>query len=279
MQNQSNRMQHYAIVTGGAAGLGREFCLRLARDRWHIAIVDVDRQAAEETSRLVTQAGGSGRVEVCDVTENDGWLALRDRLQAEWPRLDLLINNAGMYAAGFVGKLDLPEAERLIRLNLSSVLFGCHSFVPWLAESAKSERTAIINVASSFAFICPPGMAPYNLSKAAVVALSETLRGELKRRGVGVTVVCPGPMPTRFIESASFDTPEFRQLTDSYVRQSRLDPAVVAAAALDASCSRQLYVVMGTDQRWYWRLKRWLPTTLLNRVARQVLKQLEQYQT
>ncbi len=274
MQNQSNREPHYAIVTGGAAGLGREFCLRLACDGWHIAIVDVDREAAEETSRLVSQAGGSGRVEICDVTEIESWLALRDRLHAEWPRLDLLVNNAGMFAAGNVGTLDLGEAEQLIRLNLLGVLYGCHTFVPWLAECAKSERTAIINVASSFAFLCPPGMAPYNLSKAAVVALSETLHGELKPRGVGVTVVCPGPMPTRFVESASFERPEFQKLTESYVRQSTLDPASVAGAAINASSRRRLYVVMGSDQRWYWRAKRWMPRTLLNRVSRRVRKDL-----
>ena len=126
----------YAIVTGGASGLGREFCLRLARDGWHIAIVDVDRGGAEETSRMVTKAGGVGRVEIRDVTTIDAWLAIRDRLQADWPRLDLLVNNAGRYASGHVGSFDLTEAERLIQLNLMGVLYGCHALVPWLVESA-----------------------------------------------------------------------------------------------------------------------------------------------
>ncbi len=272
--NSSSASSRYAIVTGGANGLGREFCLRLARDGWHVAIVDVDRSGAEETSRMVAQAGGVGRVEQQDVTRIDDWLAVRDQLQADWPRLDLLVNNAGRYAAGNVGAFDLAEAERLIQLNLMGVLYGCHTLAPWLAESAKSQRAAIINVASSFAFLCPPGMAPYNLSKAAVVALSETLHGELRPRGVGVTVVCPGPMPTRFVESASFESRAFRQLTESYVRDSTLAPAAVAAAALDAMRRRKLYVVMGADQRWYWRIKRLTPTTLLGRVARRVRKDL-----
>jgi len=272
----------YAIVTGGASGLGREFCLRLARDRWHIAVVDVDRTGAEETSQMVADAGGVGRIENCDVARLDDWLDVRDRLQTDWPRLNLLVNNAGRYASGNVGSLDLVEAERLIQLNLMGVLYGCHTLVPWLIESA-AQSTAdgrqptapcIINVASSFAFLCPPGMAPYNLSKAGVVALSETLHGELKPRGVGVTVVCPGPMPTRFVESASFDSDAFRDLTQSYVRDSTLAPAAVAAATLEAVRRRQLYVVMGADQRWYWRVKRLLPTTLLSRVARRVRKDI-----
>jgi short-subunit dehydrogenase len=150
---------------------------------------------------------------------------LRNRLQADWPRLDLLVNNAGMYACGRVGSLDMVEAERLIRLNLFGVLYGCHAMVPWLINSSASRPTHIINVTSSFAFYCPPGMAPYNLSKAGVAAFSETLHGELAPRGVGVTIVCPGPMPTRFVENASFDSPAFRRLTESYVRRSTLDPA------------------------------------------------------
>lgn len=265
----------YAVVTGAARGLGREFCLRLARDHWHIALVDIDSIGAVDTLQLVESVGGTGQVELADVTSLDDWLAVLQRLQTKWPRLDLLVNNAGMYASGFVGVLDIAEAERLIRLNLHSVLYGCHTFVPWLVDGAKSHQPAIINVASAFAFICPPGMAPYNLSKAAVVALSETLAGELKPQGVGVTVVCPGPMPTRFVENASFDSDQFRQLTESYVRESRLDAAAVAAAALAASKRRELYVVMGTDQRWYWRLKRLMPRTLLSRVASRLRKDLQ----
>jgi NAD(P)-dependent dehydrogenase (short-subunit alcohol dehydrogenase family) len=277
--SSSTAFPRYAIVTGGGRGLGREFCLRLACDGWHIAIVDVDRIGAEETSRMVAQSGGVGRVEQRDVTRIDDWLALRDGLQADWPRLDLLVNNAGKYAAGYVGSFDLAEAERLIQLNLMGVLYGCHTLVPWLIAGAIGSASAgwrahIINVASSFAILCPPGMAPYNLSKAGVVALSETLHGELKPRGVGVTVVCPGPMPTRFVESASFDSDAFRELTQSYVRDSTLAPAAVAAAALDAARRRKLYVVMGANQRWYWRIKRLAPMTLLSRVARRVRKDL-----
>lgn len=280
--NDSNASPRYALVTGAARGLGREFCLRLARERWRIAIVDVDLPGAEETRLLVERAGGTGRVESCDVTHINQWLALRDHLQSTWPRLDLLINNAGMYASGHVGTLDVSEAERLLRLNLMSVLYGCHTMVPWLIDSA-AQPTAdrrqpiaphIINVASSFAFLCPPGMAPYNLSKAGVVALTETLRGELRPKGVGVTVVCPGPMPTRFVEAASFESEAFRQLTQSYVDRSTIDPAAVAAAALDAAARGQLYVVEGTFDRWMWRLKRLMPVSTLARVARRVRKDL-----
>ena len=283
--NHPTHSSRYAIVTGGASGLGREFCLRLARDGWHVAIVDIDAVRSDETRRLVEQLGGTGRVEPCDVTDVAAWLSLRERLQADWPRLDLLVNNAGMFASGRVGQLDLADAERVVRLNLLGVVYGCDTMVRWLVEAVRSKPGSlapgpqppaphVINIASSFAFITPPGMSVYSLTKAAVVALSETLYAELRPQGVGVTVVCPGAMPTRFIEHASFDSLAFQKLTEQEVRQSTLDPARVAAAALRAARRRKLYVVMGADQRWYWRLKRAFPTTFLHEVGRRVERDL-----
>jgi short-subunit dehydrogenase len=280
-------LPRYAIVTGGARGLGREFCLALAGHGCHVAIVDVDEAGAGKTLRHVEGDNGTGQIEICDVTDSAAWRSLYDRLQNQWPQLDLLVNNAGMYGAASIGKLDLANAERLIRLNLHSVLYGCNMMVPWLVETAARQTSAdwrgsalpkrphIINVASSFAFLCPPGMAAYNLSKAGVVALSETLYGELRTKGVGVTAACPGPMPTRFVESATFESPAFQRLTQSYVDASTLDPARVAETAIRAMQRRKLYVVMGADQRWYWRLKRWVPETLVRRVARRVQRELK----
>lgn len=276
MNQADDNTTRFAIVTGGAGGLGREFCLQLARAGWQVAVVDIDRAEAEATLRLVEQAGGTGRVEKCDVTNVEAWHALRDRLQADWPRLDLLVNNAGMYATGRFGQLDLAEADRVIQLNLLSVIYGCDAMIPWLAAAASKESPAhIINIASIFAFYCPPEMAMYNLTKAGVVALSESLHGELFPQGIGVMVVCPGPMPTRLPERALFDNPALQRLTEQIARESTLQPADVATAALRGMQRGQLYVIMGTRERWHWRLKRWLPRIFLDRVARSVRQDLK----
>ena len=288
---RSDGATRHAIVTGAAGGLGRAFCRLLARDGWRIAIVDIDQAGAEQTRNEIVEAGGSGQVEICDVTSAADWRSLRDRLRGDWRRLDLLVNNAGMFGSGFVGALDLDAAERVMRLNLLGTLVGCDTMAPWLVESAaETARTRgearadqqpiaaaphIINVASAFAHFCPPGMGVYSASKAAVVALSETLYGELRPRGVGVTVVCPGVMPTGFIRDAAFDSPAYQRLTESYVRNSTLAPEAVAAAALRGMRRGELYVVEGARERWFWRLKRLLPTHFLRRVARQVRKDLK----
>src|SRR5215831_6071077 len=102
----------YALVTGGASGLGREYCIQLAQAGYHVAVSDINQAGADETLQLLQQAGGSGRVEICDVCDVDAWRSLRGRLQAEWPRLDVLVNNAGMYASSHIGALDLGDFER-----------------------------------------------------------------------------------------------------------------------------------------------------------------------
>lgn len=297
MNKNAESSRRYAIVTGAASGLGREFCLALAGPEWHLAIVDIDESGAAETLALVEQAGGSAQCETCDVTSLDAWRALRERLQAAWPRLDLLVNNAGMFSTGYVGKLDYDQVDRVVRLNQLSVIYGCDEMVQWLAQTADMmgesgrdgpwnpgffwrrkivPRPTIINVASIFAYYCPPGMSLYNLTKAAVIALSETLYTELRDQGIGVVVVCPGPMPTRFPERAYFDDPALERVTAEYVRRSRLAPERVAAAALRTTRRRRkLYCVMGLRERWHWRSKRLVPRLLLNRVARKLRRDLK----
>jgi NAD(P)-dependent dehydrogenase (short-subunit alcohol dehydrogenase family) len=267
----------FALVTGAASGLGREYCQQLGRAGYHLAVSDIDRAGAEETLRLVEQAGGAGRVEICDVCSIEAWHSLRDRLQTDWPRLDLLVNNAGMYASSHIGALDLGEFERVMRLNLWGVIYGCDTMVPWLVATAERYRTHchLINMASIYGLYSPPGMSAYNVSKAGVVSLSETLYGELRRKNVGVTAICPGPIPTRFVDNASFDRPDLRRLVEAKVHHSRLTPESVVAAALRAMRRRQLYVPLGIGERCYWWLKRLLPQTFQTGVAWELNRQLK----
>lgn len=282
MTPASVQNERRAIVTGGGSGLGRELCRVFASAGYHVAIVGLHAENLAETLRIVEGEGGSGRVEVCDVTDAAAWRALRDRLRADWPRLDVLINNAGMFSSGFVGRLDLSEVERVLRLNQFGAIYGCDAMVPWLVESAKmpiaGARPHIVNVSSIYGYLSPPGMSAYNMSKSAIVTLSETLRGELAPHGVGVTVVCPGPMPTRFVDAAYFESDAYRRLTDEYVRNSQLRPVDVAKATLGAVERNELYCVVGQRERWYWRLKRWLPRTVLRQVARRVRHDLKSRQ-
>ncbi len=192
----------FAIITGAGSGLGRQLSLELAQRGWTIAVTDVNAEGSEETLRLVRAAGGDGLVEHLDVSKPDEWQTLRQQLEAAWPRLDLLVNNAGVGCAGEVGQLPLEDWRWIVDINLWGAIYGCHTMIPWM--KANPDGAHIVNIASMAAIVSAPGMAPYNVTKAGMVSFSETLYGELAPHHIGVTAVCPAFFPTNIIKSGAF---------------------------------------------------------------------------
>ncbi len=255
----------YALVTGGGSGLGREFCRRLAQQGWHIACADIDLSAAEETLAEIQITGGSGQVEIFDVADADAWKALVDKLREQWPRLDMLVNNAGLAAGGEIGEAPLEDFQRVLDVNLRGVLYGCHTMVPWLKETSPGGQ--IVNIASIFAAVSAPTMGAYCLSKAGVLSLSETLYTELRHLGIGVTVVMPGFFESGLIGRGRFSERRHRKLAIDYTRRSTITAEDVVEQTFTAIERGKLYVVLGKRSRLIWRLKRLAPTWLLRRVA------------
>ncbi|MBA4105499.1 MAG: short-chain dehydrogenase [Pirellula sp.] len=273
-----------AIITGAGSGLGREFCQQLARaGGWHLIAVDVDLVDAEATIAAARQVGAaSGEAIQLDVTDAAGWLALRDRLQRDWPQLDLLVNNAGVCMSAEVGDGDLAAWRHVIEVNYLGLLAGCHVMTPWLKASATiaandSSRhpqpatphsPAIINIASVTAFLPAPAMGAYASSKAAVVALSEAMYAELRPHGIHVTVVASGFFRTRLLERGTFTLRRHRAQAEYLTRTAKIDAASVARESLAASRHGRLYVVTGRRARWLWRIKRLAPRILFRIIAR-----------
>jgi NAD(P)-dependent dehydrogenase (short-subunit alcohol dehydrogenase family) len=259
-----------AVVTGAASGLGRALAVRLAADGWRIAVADIDRAGSEETLRLIESAGGAGQVEQLDVTQLEQWESLLQRLRSEWSDIDLLVNNAGVAGCGSVGTFPIEDWHWLLNINLYGAIHGCHTFIDWLRQNPNGSH--IIN-AASFAAIAPtPSMAAYNVAKAGVVALSETLYSELKPHGVGVTVLCPMYFHTNIQNGArSYDETTVRIWADR-TQRSTLTAEDVADAAIRAMRRGQFYVVPGRQARWYWWLRHMAPTWFLDGIARDAAK-------
>ncbi|MBL9165769.1 MAG: SDR family NAD(P)-dependent oxidoreductase [Planctomycetaceae bacterium] len=275
-----------AIVTGAGSGLGREFCRQLAKAAgWHIVCVDITLADAEQTLAEVQQLGAAGDVVELDVADADAWLALRRRLQRDWPRLDLLVNNAGVCMSAEVGDGDFSVWRRVIEVNYLGLLTGCQVMTPWLKASALLAENsaisnsrlatrhsqlppAIINIASITAFTPAPAMGAYASSKAGVVALTEAMYAELRPHGVHVTVVAPGFFRTRLLERGTFTLRRHRAQAEYLTRSARIDAASVARESLAASRHGRLYVITGRRARWLWRIKRLAPRILFRIIAR-----------
>jgi len=248
------------VITGAGSGLGRALAVQLARRRGRILVTDIDLAAAEETVRLVEAAGGEAAAMVCDVTEVDAVEAAAAEVERRWGGADILVNNAGVAAGGLVGEQSLDDWRWIVGINLWGVIHGCHVFAP---RFRKRGSGYILNVASAAGFVSLPEMASYNVTKAGVIALSETLWGELSGCGVQVSVACPSFFKTEIMNA--FRSPSGRQrvMAANLFRRSHSTADDVAAAALAGLESGAFYVVPHSEGKLAWRLKRFNPALYL----------------
>lgn len=235
-------------------------------------MADCDRQAADNVAAGLESLGGKAIGYRLDVADVGAWVDFRDHLQAEWPRLDLLVNNAGILATGTVDACASDDLRRLVEVNLLGMMYGCHTMLPWLRQSrSPALPCGVINTASIFAAVSPPGFAAYNATKAGVLSLTETLRGELRPFGLGATAVLPGATPTQLFVRASYASANHVDLCRQFVENSRITPEQVASEALRGATRGKLYVVVGGRAKLYWHLKRFAPQWLIDLVGRRAV--------
>jgi len=263
-----------AVVTGAGSGLGRAFCIELAARRARILAADIDLGRAEETARLVNAAGGQATAHHCDVADPEQVEALATTIESVYGAADLVINNAGVAVGGPVGKIPLDEWKWIMGINLWGVIYGCHTFVPRFRTRGSGH---VINVASAAGLVSSPELAPYNVTKSGVVALSETLHAELDGTGVVVTVLCPAFFKTNIARAAhAFSDNMSPSDVEGLMERTKVQAPDVARFALDTADAGELYAVPHADGRWMWRVKRMAPelfqTWLVPRVVRALQK-------
>lgn len=246
-----------AVVTGAGSGIGRAFARELARRGGRVVCADLDETAAKETVTAIEAAGGEALAVACDVADVAQVQGLHDTA-IDWldraPRL--VVNNAGIGAGGkVVGETPLADWQRTLGVNLWGVINGCHVFVPTLRRSGSG---GVINVASAAGFTAAPRMAAYNVSKAGVVSLSETLAAELAGTGIAVTVLCPTFVRTNIFDGELID-PGAAGMARRIARLAGFSADRVARTTLDAHDKGRLYVVPQLDAQLLWRTKRLLP--------------------
>ncbi|MGZ9827584.1 SDR family NAD(P)-dependent oxidoreductase [Tsukamurella ocularis] len=247
-----------AVVTGAGSGIGRAFALELARRGGEIVCADIDEGRAKETVALIEARGGTAHAVVVDVADRAAVesLAAFARTVFDGPPT-VVINNAGVGIGGRpVGDIGLDDWNWALGINLWGVVHGCELFAPMLREAG---RGGIINVASAAGFAAAPSMGPYNVSKAGVMSLSETLAAELAGTGVDVTVLCPTFVKTNVARDGRI-TEGSKNLAGTLMKLTGISPDGVAAQTLDALDLGRLYVVPQLDANVIWHLKRHFPT-------------------
>jgi NAD(P)-dependent dehydrogenase (short-subunit alcohol dehydrogenase family) len=248
-----------AVVTGAASGLGRAIAQRLAARGGHMVLADVDMAGLEETKLLVEHDGGRVKTVRCDVAKAPEVEALRDAAVAELGAVDLVVNNAGVAVGGKVGEIPLADWEWIVGINLWGVIYGCHYFIPVMKEK---KRGHILNVASIAGFAQSPEMGPYNVTKAGVISLTETLAAELAPEGIGATVLCPYFFKTNIAKSARSHTTErdAQAMIEKLMEKTGVQASGVAEHALRACEKNTLYAFPHVQARAIALAKRSIPS-------------------
>ncbi|MGH6611450.1 MAG: SDR family NAD(P)-dependent oxidoreductase [Burkholderiaceae bacterium] len=192
-----------AAITGAGSGFGREFALLGAKLGMRLALSDIEADALAATVAELQDSVdvASDVVDVADSSQVKQWA---DRTFDRFGAVHLLMNNAGVGGGGYLWENTDRDWQWVLGVNLMGVVHGVQQFVPRMLEANRTGEPAyIVNTASIAGWLCPPLMGVYNVSKHAVVALSETLFHDLQTAGstIGVSVLCPAFVPTGIAHS------------------------------------------------------------------------------
>jgi NAD(P)-dependent dehydrogenase (short-subunit alcohol dehydrogenase family) len=247
-----------AVVTGGGSGIGRAIALEAARAGMHALVADVDEGAAKQVADEVRALGPRAAAAHCDVTDRASVERLAERAWSELGGCQLLCNNAGVLVMGALQERSDADWEWVLGVNLRGVIHGVQAFLPrMLAQDGESH---VVNTASMAGHVAFPTLGVYTTSKYAVVGLSESLRADLARTRVGVSVLCPGGVQTRITESernrpARLGTSRVTQSDREAVTQAAneqpeemIDPAIVGQKVIRAVRAGEFWIL--THPHW-----------------------------
>jgi NAD(P)-dependent dehydrogenase (short-subunit alcohol dehydrogenase family) len=243
-----------AAVTGAASGLGRSMALAFAAEGMDVALADVDEQGLLEVREALKRHGVKTTTLRVDVSKADQVDAFAERTVRELKAVHVVCNNAGVSPLGAVWENTAADWQWILGANLWGVIHGVHAFTPRLIAQNEGH---IVNTASVAGLISPPGSGAYNVTKHAVVALSESLHHDLRERNsaVGVSVLCPAYVPTRITESERSRPDEFKNSSsalspETLARQAMLKKAV-SSGKISADQVAQAVVAAVKEGRFY----------------------------
>lgn len=246
------------VITGGGSGLGRTLALDFAKMGWKVAVGDINAERADDTARAVDSAGGTGLAVSGDVARLEDIEELARTVTEQWGGADIIVNNAGVPVAGFIDKIPMEDWRWEIDINLIGVIHGCRTFIPIFKRQGGGH---IVNIASSAGICSLPEMGPYNVTKAGVISLSETLRVELSGQNIGVSVACPTFFKTNLLDQYRYTDERQLQMARAFFDKSLGTAEGVSRHIIRSIKKNRLYVITQIDGRFCWLSKRLTPQT------------------
>ena len=257
-----------AFITGAASGLGKAFAIELAAEGWTIGMADNNAIELEKAVDEIKSLGANTLMYLLDVSDKTQYKMVSAAFLADAGGIDLLFNNAGVGDGGNFEEYALENYEWMININQLGVVYGCYYFIP----AMKQQRSGhILNTASAAAIGCAPTMGAYNMTKAAVVAISETLYSELMDFNIHVSCIQPTYFKTNISLSARGGN-TIQKITQNFIDRSGLEATEVAQEILHRAGKKELYIILPKSARKMWLYKRWAPTKFRKMVKEQFMR-------
>ena len=245
--------ERVALITGASAGIGTELARVFASRGHRVALVARRADRLTALAAEITAAGGAAPIVIpCDLTQTGATDRIADALTAAGVEVEYVVNNAGFGVFGKAIQRDRADQLDMITVNISALTDLSLRF----ADQLIRHRGGLLNLGSIAGFLPGPGMAVYYASKAYVLSFTEAMRAELAPRGVRVTVVCPGPVPSEFQARAGF-APGF----DSVILN--VLPVDVARQAYDGLMANKRAVLPGLGIKIVPFLLRFFPRSFI----------------
>jgi NAD(P)-dependent dehydrogenase (short-subunit alcohol dehydrogenase family) len=227
----TSRTPRTVLITGASSGLGAALAARYSARGDQVLLTDLNPPPQQPPNSLFRRL---------DITSPQNWDDAMAWVRREVGHLDVLVNNAGVAAGGRIDVVDVTQWRRVLDINVLGAVSGCHAVTPLMKAR---RRGHIVNVASLAGLVHPPAMGAYNASKAAVVALSETLRHELRPWGIDVSVVCPSFFRSGLATSLSGEDPMTDAVAAKLIARAARNADQIAARAIKGIDRRRFLIL------------------------------------
>jgi NAD(P)-dependent dehydrogenase (short-subunit alcohol dehydrogenase family) len=264
------------LITGAASGIGRETAIAVAGHGAELFLTDRDGEGLERVAAEIRGAGGTvAHFATADVADHEAVVALAAEVHAVAPSMDVVMNIAGISTWGRIEELEHEHWRRTIEINLMGPISVLECFVPPMIEAGRGGH--IVNVSSVAGLFGLPWHAPYSASKFGLRGVSEVLRFDLRKHGIGVSLVCPGAVKTPLVGTVDIvgvdrESPKMRKLVALFEKRA-VTPEAVAERIVEAIERNRYMVFTSPDGRilhWFQR-KFSPPYTLIMRVMNRAL--------
>jgi short-subunit dehydrogenase len=248
-----------AFITGGGGALGKAFAKHLAKDGWTAGITDISDAALENAKKEIEAAGGKCFTYKFDVSDKTAYKTAFDDYVAQNNGLDFIINNAGVGDGGLFGEYELEKWDWITGINQMAVIYGSH----YAAQVMKKQRSGHILTISSIAGVAGmTNMSMYNVTKAAVLALSESIYAELKPFGVNTSVALPEFFKSGIMQQARGDA-NAKTIGMKKIEKAPFTSEEVAHVILNETGAGTFYILHPAKAKFAFRFRNWFPNFFL----------------